>query len=315
MSTSKSWGLAVHAGDGSYIVSEATTVFPDTFDQFGIKTGKVKVSFHSHSVASCVVHIVIFCKPSAAGLQAWRQRVWTKVNNAHKAAVTDFENKLAELQIQAGVTFQGQNPEINLRTMRTELKRSVISTFTEQHFRSFGAINYPETGFASDFEPSIDFERAKKQGYYASFFEQAFEWENMTWSTYPYYWATRSTWGKRLAFNDPDPLFDDFLKAGFARAQVPARLGFEGAIDHFVKTGEPWGGGALPTISDELYVPVSTEVAERLKRPGTEEATGPSWEVKLPTSLVRLRPDDKLPTWTFDKEKKVWREDVPVVPI
>jgi hypothetical protein len=35
----------------------------------------------------------------------------------------------------------------------------------------------------------------------------------------------------RLAFDDPDPQFDEFLKAGFARVQVPYRLGFEAAID------------------------------------------------------------------------------------
>lgn len=51
---------------------------------------------------------------------------------------------------------------------------------------------------------------------------------------YPYFWGRKPYWAQRLAFEDPDPQFDEFLKAGFARVQVPARLGFEAAIDQYV---------------------------------------------------------------------------------
>jgi hypothetical protein len=78
---------------------------------------------------------------------------------------------------------------------------------------------------------------------------------------------------------------------------VPARLGFEGAIDHFMTTGETWDGGPLPTISSQLYVPIADEMAERLSRPGTEVAQGNPWYVRIPTTLVKLRQDDKLPEW------------------
>jgi hypothetical protein len=49
--------------------------------------------------------------------------------------------------------------------------------------------------------------------------------------TNPYFWGRKTQWTRRLAFDDPDPVFDEFLKAGFCRVVVPARPGFEGAID------------------------------------------------------------------------------------
>jgi len=52
--------------------------------------------------------------------------------------------------------------------------------------------------------------------------------------TYPYFWGGQNTWITKLAINDPDPVFDEFLKSGFARVVVPARPNFEGAIDQCV---------------------------------------------------------------------------------
>ena len=39
------------------------------------------------------------------------------------------------------------------------------------------------------------------------------------------------------------------------------------------------------------------EIKERDDAPGNEVAQGPSWDVRLPTTLIRLRPDGDLPTW------------------
>jgi hypothetical protein len=134
------------------------------------------------------------------------------------------------------------------------------------------------------------------------FFEQAFEWEHMTWVTYPYFWGSKDQWDERLGYDDPDPAFVDFLQAGYCRATVPARPGFEGAIDHFLTFGEIWNGGPLPTISSPLYLPIADELAERLDRPGDEVPQGPPWTVRVPTNLVKLRADDALPVWEQNED-------------
>jgi hypothetical protein len=115
--------------------------------------------------------------------------------------------------------------------------------------------------------------------------------------TYPYFWGRKGQWDERVAYDDTDPVFADFLQAGYARVSVPARLGFEGAVDHFLTFGEVWNGGPLPPISSPLYLPIADELAERLERPGKEIPQGDPWTVRIPTNLVRLRADDQLPQW------------------
>ena len=64
-----------------------------------------------------------------------------------------------------------------------------------------------------------------------------------------------------------------------------------------MRFGEPWNGGTLPPVTSSTYVPIANELAERLGGPQGEIAQGEPWEVVLPTTLVKLRADDKLPTW------------------
>lgn len=66
--------------------------------------------------------------------------------------------------------------------------------------------------------------------------------------------------------------------------------------------GEPWMGGPLPAVTSDLYLPIAEEIAERLGRPGEEVPEGEPWEVRFPTSLVRLRDDGSLPAWEKDEE-------------
>jgi hypothetical protein len=100
-----------------------------------------------------------------------------------------------------------------------------------------------------------------------------------------------------MSIRDDDQNFESFLRAGYVRVVLPVRRGFEAAVDHFRLFGEPWLGGALPTISDELYLPIADELAERLDRPAGEIPVGNPWEYRIPTSLVKLRKDESLPSW------------------
>ncbi len=135
------------------------------------------------------------------------------------------------------------------------------------------------------------------KGAYTRFFEQAFEWDNLSWVAYPYFWGRKSGWLDKVVIEDNDADFEAFLKAGFVRVQIPIRPGFVDAVDHFRLFGDPWLGGSLPAISDDTYLPIAEEIAEKLGRPGNEVPVGNPWEVRVPTTLVKLRDDDLLPQW------------------
>lgn len=174
--------------------------------------------------------IEVKCQRTDRALEKWRLETHAKLTTAHAALKADYEEKLAALKMQAGIEIRGRNPAANLVTIQNELKKNCISIFTDQHYDLFDAIDEgPTNGL-----PQIDVLEAAGEGPYVRFFEHAFEWEHMTWVTYPYFWGRKRQWDERVSYADPDPVFNEFLQAGFCRVSVPARPGFEGAIDHFL---------------------------------------------------------------------------------
>ena len=185
---------------------------------------------------------------------------------------------------------------------RLGCQQKLLRAGSPEHFDQFDAVDTGAAGL-----PQIDFAENTQEGAYVRFFEQAFEWENLSWVTYPYFWGRKSTWLDRVVIEDDDADFQAFLKAGYMRVQVPIRPGFVDAVDHFRLFGDPWLGGSLPSISDDLYLPIAEELAEKLGRPGDEVPVGEPWEVRVPTTLVKLRADDKLPRWQKQTDGS-WRE-------
>lgn len=267
------------------------------------EVGSIPLAIDTFHCSQVAVAIEVKCQRTDRALEKWQLETHAKLSAAHQAQVADYEEKLNQLKLQAGVAIQGRNPAANDILIRRELQKNCLSILTDQHFDLFDAVvDSPVNGL-----PQIDIAEAAAEGAYVRFFEQAFEWEHMTYVTYPYFWGSKDQWDERLGYEDPDPAFTDFLQAGFARVTVPARLGFEGAIDHFLTFGEIWNGGPLPTISSPLYLPIADELAERLERPGDEIPQGDPWTVRVPTSLVTLRADDRLPRWE-QNESGEWVE-------
>ncbi|PKS08535.1 hypothetical protein jhhlp_004921 [Lomentospora prolificans] len=266
---------------------------------------------HTFHVAAVTVTVEITCAVTEDALNEWRADTHAKLTMAYKARLQEYEEKLATIQLQAGITIQGRNPASNAISVKQELKKNCISVITGQYYDAFNSINAGANG------PYINLNEAEAEGSYVRFFEQAFEWENMSrllqflirrgynclrdrqvYVMYPYFWGRKYLWADKLAIEDTDPEFEEFLKAGFCRVQVPARPGFEPAIDHFLQFGELWNGGPLPAISSPLFLPIADEIAERAQKPGDEVPQGEPWKVRVPTTLVKLRQDDKLPKWT-----------------
>ena len=122
----------------------------------------------------------------------------------------------------------------------------------------------------------------------------AFEWEETTYSFYPYYWAGSERWKDLAQASGSDPVFEQFLRAGSANVLVPVRNGFERPVILFLKTGLIWGGGYLPlfNVDDMLDVYADVELGRQFDPP---LQIGDPWEIRLPTSMVMLQESDELP--------------------
>jgi hypothetical protein len=296
------WGT--QDGDLTVVVGQKVMKFLNSANQnlasadMAGELGTVPVALQTWNFAQIAVAIEVKCRRTDRAMDKWRLETHGKLMLAYQARLSEYQEALAQLEAQAGSAIRGKNPAANRITIEDELKKDSISILTDQHYDLFDAIDIsPSNGL-----PQIDIFEAAGEGPYVRFFEQAFEWEHMSWVTYPYFWGRKDQWDERIAYEDPDPAFNDFLRAGYARVTVPAREGFETAIDHFMTTGELWNGGPLPHIHGKLYLPIADELAEQLGRPGREVAQGGPWTVRVPTTLVRLRADDKLPKWQQDAQ-------------
>lgn len=259
--------------------------------------GSIPVAVSTLWIASFTVTIEIECKRDDSLLEQWQIDTHAAITQAYLNLKAAFEEKLAEAAVEAGVDIEGRHPLENRLIERAEIKRLCLSLLTAQHFNKFGSILESPGSI-----PRIDFDEAASEGRYIRFFEQAFEWKNMTYVFYPYFWGRRSRWVERLLLRDVDPIHAEFLKAGEARVVAPVRPGFEEAVLHFLETGQVWNGGDLPAVGTDLYVNIIDEIKERLDAPGDEIPVFEPWQVRLPTTLVRLGPTDALPRWQQDED-------------
>jgi len=240
------------------------------------------------------VTVTVECVATGRAIAKWQSETHTAILQAYSARKAEYDEELARraAERRASGEIEGRNPAANESLMKAEIKKACIATISAQHFDKFDAID-----LGGDLLPQIDFTEAEVEGAYVRFFEQAFEWEHLAFALYPYFWGRKETWVEKIAIDDVDPVFSEFLKAGSARVQVPARRGFERMIAHFLQTGEVWGGGPVPGVGTPDDLPLHEERSAQLGKPDDGEPFDDPWEVRVPTRLVRLRPDGSLPSW------------------
>lgn len=274
---------------GSSLIVAANTL---QLTKLHSEVGVVPVLISAYNVIHVSVAIDIYCKRTEETFIQWQIQTYEKILQAYQQRKNENEERNANLQAALRLGALGQNADQKRVMEKTELKRSCISVFTYQYYDLFNGINDTDAAF-----PQIKLPAAEAQGAYIRFFEEAFEWEQIMYRFYPYFWGRKSQWASKITADESDPLFAEFLKAGAARVLVPVRPGFEKALLHFVETGQIWEGGEPPEMGSPTYLPLLNEMKEQQMAPETEVPYGAPWQFKMPTALVKLRADGKLPAW------------------
>jgi hypothetical protein len=227
-------------------------------------TPKLTVTVNSLGFHNYEILATVFCTLSDEAFQDWQLKTFNSIMNAYNDLKTNYDTAVAEARLQASdTTVMGTNPETNRVVEQTELKKGCISLLTGQRFELFDAMqrNVAPYGY-----PEIDFNEAKAEGLYISMFEQSFEWNNMVYLFYPYFWGKKDDWVTLVQLTDNDPLFAQFLHSGSARVQVPVRLGFEQNILTYLSTGEIWAGeGTIVNSQDGNPDPWELSIIDELK--------------------------------------------------
>jgi hypothetical protein len=164
----------------------------------------------------------------------------------------------------------------------------------KQHFQLIGA---------SD-DDSVNNQRSKfavNEPKYMQFFEQALEWNEITYHFYPKLAGEENQDKFALTVLNPysgnDTLFTSFLQAGAARVLVPVKPDYAMLVLYYLSSGTIWTGANALTPTDEKYVSLVNDLKSLSQSDREYKHIGKPWEIKIPTSMMMLQDSSKLPQY------------------
>lgn len=253
-----------------------------------ISIGNVPVAVMANMVWGYTINVEITCSPRRGSREQWQAETYDRIAAAYDIMLRRYDEERSARDVQAGFLGGESSSERNKEIVREELKRQVIEMLTGSEFKGKNAL------VKSADQPKTNLTQAMDVASEIQFLEQAFEWENMTYVLYPYYWADQERWRELQSIEVKDTDFSRFLRCGSARVVVPARPRFADEVQFYIYFGVIWGGGLVPVPGDEEYLSVAEEIKSQQLAPADGTVLD-SWEVRLPTTLVWLQNKTPLP--------------------
>jgi hypothetical protein len=276
-----SWGKSISVSVGNLDYHTTNSNFnmrlnPTTDTALKEFEGSIPISMFFITHHGGNANVSIKCQLSDTARNQWKIETFNEIISA-------YENKLAEYNAKvAGVKAKGTNPLFNRQIINDVLRKNCIEYLISQD--SLGK----ESMLVGDSITTTRarYDEAALETYTAKvkFFEQAFEWDLMSYYFYPFYWAYKNTWKAKHNVDEMnDPAFRAFLQSGMARIILTIRPGFEEAVNWYMSTGQVWNGGQVPAFDDPLYVSIVEELNV------TEGEVEETWESRVPTALTILQ--------------------------
>lgn len=274
-------------------------------------TGTVPISVVGWGMRA-QMNLMVSASPTPQKVREWQDKVFSQIMAAYEQRLAIYNEEVSARSIGDGIQF-GRRPDENRLVETSELRKGAIRLLSNGFDRivigDLARTNEKFDSMSNDLGsgfPEFAIAEAAVEGKISQFFEQAFEWSNMTYSFYPYFWARKEKWVEIQGRYDADPKFTEFLRSGAARLVVPVHPAYQAAVLHYFATKEVWLGEEPPVLDDDLY----KSIVEDLK--GTTDYNPPEelplctdggqtpcvldmWEVTLPTSLVYLQENADLP--------------------
>ncbi|WP_412851046.1 hypothetical protein ACL0VS_10155 [Chryseobacterium sp. PMSZPI] len=280
-----SYGVAV--GQHVHCISERRYDASITNVYFNLEnvSTSINVSYHATNYHAMSLGVNIHCVLSDEAKKTWQQKIFKAIIDGYEKALAVYEQKVAEEKAN-GVQIKGSNPGFYRQIENTVLRKNCISYMINRAANSthgYGMSGLTTGSTFTDYETDLS-STLDKYTAFLKFMEQAFEWENLSYYLYPYYWANKTEWTSLYQSEDVDPLFRAFLQSGMARVVATVRPGFEDAVQFYMATGKIWNGGEVPVIGDPLYL----SIVDEMKEPkGVKQ--GKAWITRLPTPLNILQ--------------------------
>lgn len=227
------------------------------------------------------VSITLNLSRSSDLLMRWRIETFNAIIAAYEEKLQKYNDETAELK-----SVQSQKAKVNPLFYR-QIENTVLRKNCIEYLVSHAVLGGTTLVSGNSFDTTqVMYDHINLETYAAKvkFFEQAFEWNLMSYNFYPFYWAQRSKWQDLYNVEEQDdPIFRAFLQSGMARVIVTVRPGFEEAVNWYIGTGQVWNGGQVPTLNDPLFISIVNELQQ------AESVVEETWESRVPTSLTVIQ--------------------------
>jgi hypothetical protein len=191
----------------------------------------VSVRARGHFDKAMVAQVVLRCERTNEVITKWQLSTWEKLRAGYEVLLRRVDRE-GEMEAHARAVFgniagraEGQNRLIE----QDEFQKWAIKAMRLQSY-NFNAIE--QVGDFQEISPL----NADMQSPIVKFFEEAFEWKQVSYFLYPYFWARRETWKMRNNISSTDPRHAAFLKAGAARLIVPVTPGYEAKVLYYLES-------------------------------------------------------------------------------
>jgi hypothetical protein len=269
--------------------------------------GNVNYYVSGYNIGNYTVEVTVNCELSEEYTNKWKTENFNAIIKAYDVAYKTFQDEQAKLDEEQKKKEEAQKEKLGqfYRYMEQDVLKHNCIAYLLQDYLSPKTIgqSYTLGDKMQDFAVTLGGDLDKYTAL-AKLIEQAFEWEIMDYTFYPYYWANRQKWQEMYMSESMDPLFRSFLQAGMARVIATVRPGFENAVQLFIETGLIWNGGEVPVIGDPMYMSIVDEMRKPLGTP-----QGKYWISKLPTTLTILQ--DKSTGLAVDQALPIFPESDP----
>ena len=214
----------------------------------------------------------------------WQYRIFNIVMEAYREKKAEYD--AAKEAFEDEGLRSDLNPRFKKDIIQRELRRIALYMIQKPHGMDVTHNHYAPAQKGKLHRLKLT-KKLDRHAARVRFFEQAFEWDLMSYLLYPYFYSDEKSWSVKLAMEDTGNRdFAEFLTSGMARLVVPIRLGFEDAVTHYLQTGEVWfGRGVVLDVDNDLYLSIAEEMAD-----GNEETEIlNTWLEQLPTNLIILQ--------------------------
>lgn len=297
-------------GDHSATKKKKTVNIDESLDNL---SGNTPITMAYSGIFHFFGAITIYCKLKQSTINDWKSETYNRLQNAYNQMLAQYEAEIATQQediFEEIETNENSNPALNRLIEQRELKRACIEMMTKPFCRKQGEKSYSDLNACDKYlipqvNQTTNFEQYASQ---IKFFEQAFDWNLISYIFYPYYWADKCDWADLMKTESSDNIFQAFLQAGMARVVVPVRPQFNEAVNYYMETGDIWlGGDLVPSTDDDLYLDISDEMID-----STTETIPPEeeWLTRVPTTMAIIQnksarlTEDSLPTCTGIENEK-----------